>query len=333
MDRWIELLPERKPPAPARYGLTALIMLTCGLLQLGLQTQAGFTGLFLLMPGVFISGLLFDRGSGLLAAAISIMLSIILVASRVEAADYVLPLTLFAITTVGVAVVAEALRNVIERLVKAERSKSTLLQELAHRTKNNLAILGAMVRLQAKGKEPAVTEALDNTFRRITVLAEMYDHLTLRADTKLVDAREYFEQLFNKIQSVLEPATPIAITTESDEYYLPSAQAVALAIIANELVTNAYKYAFRDGRAGRIHIALKVRDAIELSVTDNGIGLKEGQTPRGFGSRIVALLTQELNGSLSYRRLDHGCRVVLRVPADGAAKNAMQRRQTERSCE
>jgi two-component sensor histidine kinase len=193
--------------------------------------------------------------------------------------------------------VAEILRKVMIRLVESERSKTLLLQELAHRTKNNLAILSALVRLQARDKDPGIAEALENTSRRITVLAEVYDHLMLRDDTKVVDAREYLAQVFEKIRSVLDPAMPIAVTTESDEYYMPSTQAVPLAIIANELVTNAYKYAFSDGRPGHIHVALKVQDAIELSVSDNGIGLKNTDAPGGFGSRIIALLTQQLGGS------------------------------------
>jgi two-component sensor histidine kinase len=73
---------------------------------------------------------------------------------------------------------------------------------------------------------------------------------------------------------------------------MPSTQAVPLAIIANELVTNAYN--MRSATAARVtsNVALKVQDAIELSVTDNGTGLKDLQRPRGLVSRIIALLTQ-----------------------------------------
>lgn len=196
MDRWIELLPGQKLPALVRYGLTTLIIVTCGLMQLGLQAQSGFIGLFLFLPGVFLSGLLFDRGSGVLAALISFIISIILMGPRYDTAESLLPLTLFGATTVGVALVAEGLRSAMLKLVEAERSKAILLQELAHRTKNNLSILSAMVRLQSTGKDSAVAEALENTSRRITIMAEMYDHLMLREDTKVVDAREYLSQVF-----------------------------------------------------------------------------------------------------------------------------------------
>jgi two-component system, sensor histidine kinase PdtaS len=312
MEKLLEFIPGPRLPLPVRYGLTVVIILVCDLLQVGLQAHSRFPGFFLMLPGIFFCGLLFNRGSGFLAALLSLLFSMFAVSFNPS--DDLLPFTLFGVTAAGTAFVAEILRKVMVRLVESERSKTLLLQELAHRTKNNLAILSALVRLQAKDKDPGVAEALENTSHRITVLAEVYDHLMLRDDTKVVDAREYLAQVFEKIRSILDPAMPIAITTESDEYYMPSTQAVPLAIIANELVTNAYKYAFSDGRPGHIHVALKVQDAIELSVSDNGIGLKNAETPGGFGSRIIALLTQQLGGSLHYERLEAGCRVVLRIP-------------------
>ena len=62
-------------PVAARYGFTILIIGVRALMQVGLQAATGFIGLFLLLPGVFISGLLFDRASGFLAAIISIVIS------------------------------------------------------------------------------------------------------------------------------------------------------------------------------------------------------------------------------------------------------------------
>ncbi|WP_157348696.1 sensor histidine kinase [Bradyrhizobium pachyrhizi] len=91
-------------------------------------------------------------------------------------------------------------------------------------------------------------------------------------------------------------------------------QALAIGLIANELVTNALKYAFPDGRSGQVVISLKLSDKIELNVRDNGIGATGHEEPKGLGSRIVALLTQQLDGTLSYERIDPGMRVLLRAP-------------------
>lgn len=73
MDKLYPLLFEHRLPMPARYLIAASIMFVCAALQAALQAQAGFTGFFLLLTGVFLSGLLFDRGSGLFAACIALV--------------------------------------------------------------------------------------------------------------------------------------------------------------------------------------------------------------------------------------------------------------------
>jgi two-component sensor histidine kinase len=312
---WL-LAMKRTPPVsvPARYALTAIVMLVCGVLQFGLRAQSGFVGLFILLPGIFLAGFLFDRGSGLFAAAIGILFAALTVASDGSAAEYLAPVVLFAVTALGAAIASEALRGQMRAVVQSERAKAVLLQELAHRTRNNLAILSAMIRLQAKSDEPAVAERLEGTSQRIQILAEVYDHLTLRADAKLVDLRDYLTKVSEKLSAALTGPAPVALTVDVEEIYVPSEQAVPIAIITNELVTNAFKYAFPDGRAGHIHITFRSGNAMELAVADNGIGFDGASGRSGLGSRIIHLLTQQLGGTLLYEQLDPGCRATLRAP-------------------
>jgi two-component sensor histidine kinase len=95
--------------------------------------------------------------------------------------------------------------------------------------------------------------------------------------------------------------------------YLPNHQALAIGIVTNELVTNALKYAFPGDSAGHVGISLSTSDGIELSVCDNGVGFRGETAPGGLGSRIVLLLAQQLDGSLTYERLQPGLRVALRT--------------------
>jgi two-component system, sensor histidine kinase PdtaS len=316
MERLVAMLPGQSMPIPLRYGMTTLIVLVCAALQFGLQLQSGFTGTFLLLPGVFLAGFLFDRGTAYFAAVLATVITIFLLAPERPPEQYLLPVTLFAITAVGTAFVSEMLRTEMRKVLHSEGAKTVLLSELAHRTKNNLTILSALVRLQGKDADPAAAAALDATSRRILVLAEVYDHLTLRDDAKLVNVRDYLADVGEKLLTALHGHAPIALTVDADEAYVPSNRAVPLAIIANELITNAFKYAFPEGRAGHISVVFRVREQqLELVVEDNGVGLKEGQTPRGIGSRITSLLTQQLGGALFYERLEPGCRVVLRAPS------------------
>jgi two-component system, sensor histidine kinase PdtaS len=313
MEKLYPLLFDHRLPMPIRYLITASIMLVCSALQAGLQVQAGFTGFFLLLPGVFLSGLLFDRGSGLLAAAMAVGVTVYLSYAGRYGMEFLLPCALFSITAVGVAVVAEVMRGETKRVLQAEQAKTLLLEEMAHRTKNNLAILSAMVRLQARSGEPACAEAMESTARRIQVMAEVYDHLSPKEGSRLVDMRRFLSEIVEKVFQSLS-AGPVAFQVICDDCYLSNQEALAIGIITNELVTNALKYAFPDGRSGQVVVELKSREVIELSVRDNGIGVTASGQPEGLGSRILSLLAQQLEGTLLFERLDPGVRVVLRAP-------------------
>jgi hypothetical protein len=66
MERLLYFLPAHSQPAYIRFGMSALIMAFFILVQMGLQSQSGFGGLFFLLPGIFLCGILFDRGSSFL---------------------------------------------------------------------------------------------------------------------------------------------------------------------------------------------------------------------------------------------------------------------------
>ena len=148
---------------------------------------------------------------------------------------------------------------------------------------------------------------------RIQIMAQVYDHLTIRADRKVVDARQYLTDICHYLTASISGTSPVAIKADADELYIHSEQAVPIAIIVNELVTNSLKYAFPEGRAGLIQVTLRADDDVVLSVTDNGVGIR-GERPVSVGSRILSLLTQQLGGTITRENLASGCRVALRMP-------------------
>jgi two-component sensor histidine kinase len=300
---------------PARYGLTVLIMLVGIALQYGLHADARLAGVFLLLPGIFVAGLLFDRGSAFLAAVIAVAAAALTVGLELSGSESLSLLTLFALTSVIVAMVSEAVRSEVRKVIESDRAKSILLDELAHRTKNNLAILSAMVLLQARRSDAAVSAALKNTAGRIQVLTDFYDHLTWQEDAKQINIREYLNKVCEKINLTLGGSRPIALTIESDEVYVASQQAIPLAIIVNELATNAFKYAFPEPTAGHVSVVFRAGPTMELIVADNGVGLgNHAKEKGGLGSQIVKLLTQQLGGTLHYEDNAPGTRVSVRFP-------------------
>ncbi|MGY4259065.1 two-component sensor histidine kinase [Bradyrhizobium sp. USDA 4516] len=313
MNRLYPLVLEHRLPSPVRYGISACIMVVCAVLQTALQTQTGAPGYFLLLPGVFLSGLIFDRGSGIFAAFIAIGVGAYLSYAGGFGIDFLATNALFAITAAGTAIVAEFPRAELRRVMQADKTKTLLLQEMAHRTKNNLAILGGIIRLEARHGGPEVAAALEATARRVQVMAEVYDHLALKEDSRSVNMRYFLNDVVEKVFQSLAPSGPVAFQVVCEDILLPNNHALAIGMITNELVTNSLKYAFPGDRPGNVVVSLSKGDGIELSASDNGIGLREGAEPGGLGSRIVHLLTQQLEGEITYERLDPGLRVQVRA--------------------
>ena len=290
-----------------------MVMAICIAVQISLYTQTGFVGLFFLLPGIFLTGIMFDRGSSLYATALGSVFAYLSLRPTVPFPDYVLPTLLFAVTAAVIGLVAEALRTEMEKVVRAEKAKTVLLMELAHRTKNNLAMLSAIMRLQAKHPGVNASEALTEMGERVQVMAQVYDHLTIRADRKVVNARTYLTEICLHLTASISGTSPIAIKADADELFIHSEQAVPIAIVVNELVTNSLKYAFPEGHAGLIQVTLRASEEVVLSVTDNGVGMSAG-APEGVGARIVSLLVQQLGGTVTRENLGSGCRVTLRMP-------------------
>ena len=314
MNKLYPILLEHHLPVLVRHSIALAIMLVCAVLQMAMQMLTGYPGYFLLLPGVFLSGLIFNRGSGMLAALVAVAVGAYLSYGTNPGLVFLPANGLFAVTAAGTAVVAEFLRAEMRRVMQADKAKALLLQEMAHRTKNNLAVLSSMIRLQARNGEPSVAEELEATARRIHVISEVYDHLSLKQDLRFVNMRHFLGDVIEKIFQSLAPSGPIAFQVRSEDIELPNHQALAIGIITNELVTNSLKYAFPDNRPGQVSVELSAAREIELVVSDNGIGHDGEGNPSGLGSRIVMLLTQQLGGTLAYEQRRPGLSARLRAP-------------------
>jgi two-component system, sensor histidine kinase PdtaS len=312
MERLLYFLPEKQQTMATRYGVSALLMACSLVVFAAMEAQSGFIGLYILLPAIFLAGLMFDRGSAFFATLLAVA-GVLWVLRLQLSSALTLPLLFFTLIGIAFAAFAELLRKEMEKVVASERSKTLLLQEVAHRTKNNLAMLSAMVRLQSRTLGQEASDALEMTSQRIQTMAEVYDHLMLRDQTKIVDLKEYIGDIVRRLMA-LSGDKPVAVRCELDEAYAHSEVAVPIAIIINELVTNSIKYGFPDERPGQILIKLHTNHELVISVSDNGVGMPgHEQARKGFGSKVVALLVQQLNGQLVYEDAQPGCRVVLRM--------------------
>lgn len=321
MENLLHLLPKRPQTLAIRYGVTAAIVLIFFALRVALDERSGYYGFYLMFPAIFLASVLFDRGSGFFATALSVLLLALLVPPRgslwIEG-PHVLPTGLFAIICLGLVTISEALRGALERAVAAEQAKDLLLHELAHRSKNNMALAASVLGLQANAQsDPKIRAALQSAMARIAVIAQAHDHLQQTAHEGVIDMKHYLQELCRKLGDSLRGVRPVAIRVDVDPVLLAPEKAVPIGLIANELVTNAFKYAFPDQRAGSVTVSFRGKDrgVFELRVADNGVGCPE-TAPPGLGGRIVDLLVQQLSGTLTRVNTDPGCTVLVTLPAD-----------------
>jgi two-component sensor histidine kinase len=315
MEKLLLLLPERPPPILVRYGATTLMIALLAVLQAGVQAISGFVGFFLLLPGIFLAGLVFDRGSSIYATLLSAAIGLWFIHPTLDTLNNALiAVFLFVLTGVALGAIGEALRVALEKVVKQEKAKDLLLAEIGHRIKNNLMAMTSLLRLQARGAESAEAKiALHAAADRIQVMADVHDFLRDSSPGSSVDMSRYLAELCHKLGDTLRGVRPIAMQVHADRIELPTEKAVPIAIITNELVTNSFKYAFPDNRSGTVTVTLHRNDHIELTVADNGVGCGP-DAPEKLGSRLMQLMTQQLGGTLTRTLAKPGCTVVLRIP-------------------
>jgi two-component sensor histidine kinase len=300
-----------------RYGVTTAIVSGFFLLRIEMGERAGTYGFFVFIPAIFLSSLLFDRGSGLLATALSILGLVYLIepsGSFWVARQHIIALVFFALECVGIAILCEALRKALERATKTEREKDLMFQELAHRTKNNLQMIASVLALQARAqKEPALKAAFDAAVARVQVITNAHDRLQPGGLQGEVNLRDYVGDLCRNLGDSLRDLRPVAVRVEVEPLMVGTDKAVPLGLIVNELVTNTFKYAFPDGSEGAVDVTLRriKEDEVELVVRDNGVGCTS--LHEGLGSRLVRLLVQQLGGSITREVAKPGCLVTARL--------------------
>ncbi|MGB0523331.1 MAG: tetratricopeptide repeat-containing sensor histidine kinase [Flammeovirgaceae bacterium] len=184
-----------------------------------------------------------------------------------------------------------------------------LLKEIHHRVKNNLQIISSLLNLQTKSTEDeAALAAMTDGQNRVKAMALIHQGLYQNEDMATIKFREYAEQLFHQLSSIYANGNDVSCQVDAPDIELDIDTAVPLGLILNELVTNAFKYAFTDIEQGKIELALAQDDhSFELTVRDNGKGLPENfnwKKSKSIGLRLVRRLSKQLYGSFSYEFQD-----------------------------
>ena len=216
---------------------------------------------------------------------------------------------------------AVELRRAMNAMEAAFKEKELLIREMNHRIKNNLSLVAAMLSLQARrSTESEVREQLGNAATRVNNFALVHDRLQLfTSSVAKVDAASHFEELCGMLRSLL-PGGVVLIPKCSG--WILGDCVESLTLIANELVTNAAKYAFAGRDKGEIVLGYRQDGAgWRLWVHDNGHGMPpepESGSAKSFGKQLVATLVSRVNAEIAYAsdrgtKVDVSCGVLNKV--------------------
>lgn len=200
--------------------------------------------------------------------------------------------------------------------------KELLLREIHHRVKNNLSTVISLLSMRSEQQDHSTcVNVVDEAKNRVETMLMVYQLLHDGHSSRLVNLREYLDGLLEKIASVCAPDNLVAVERDVCNLQLDSATAVNLGILMNELVTNAYKYAFEPGTSGTIRVAARELEnrRLALMVEDNGRGFPEGFNPAqsdGFGLAVVEGLCSQMNGSYEIIPLEPGARFAVELELD-----------------
>lgn len=208
-----------------------------------------------------------------------------------------------------------------DRIAGLLHEKDVLLRELQHRIKNDLQVIVSMIDLQSRrSSSDEVRDELAAVSGRIDSLRLVHEHLYRSETLDRIDLGEYLRTLaVDRFRMHgLDPEGPIRLVAEVKALPVDRDLAMPLGLIANEFITNSFKYAFV-GRAGVLRLTLKRLNEREARVTladEGGPPAEPTAASAGTGLRLIELLAQQIGAEATWSR-ESGTRLELTFPVQG----------------
>ncbi|PWN08172.1 sensor histidine kinase [Rhodohalobacter mucosus] len=184
--------------------------------------------------------------------------------------------------------------------------KETLLAEIHHRVKNNLAAVTGMLQLQLFQEEnEQLSEKLIDSMMRIKSIANIHEQLYQSKSFSRIDLGRSLEQLITTVIETMQTGTEITLQCESDDVEISVNEAIPCSLVVNEIVTNIIKHAFTKKPDGIINlrVASKSPGTCRIEITDNGVGLPDGfpeKADKKLGMELISTLTRQLEADYGY---------------------------------
>jgi len=188
-----------------------------------------------------------------------------------------------------------------EKIARSLEEKEVLFREIHHRVKNNMQIVSSLLNIQSQNiEDKKYKDLFIDSQNRILSMSFIHEKLYQSENFAQINFKEYINEIVSNIFSSYSQNTNIKIDIDVDDIQINMDYAVPCGLIINELVTNSFKYAFPDGRQGKIQISAKSNDnnMIQLSISDDGIGIPKDLDIRNTKSLGLDLVTSIAEGQL-----------------------------------
>lgn len=194
-------------------------------------------------------------------------------------------------------------------------AKTMLLHEVDHRVKNNLTMIGSLLRLQARTiDDPAISEKLDSMLERVDALAVVHRQLYQSNDIATFDIGSFAENLSRDVIAS-SGRTDVTLDLQARSLLIDAANASALGLILNEILTNAIKHAFADGRAGKLSLFVGDEDGQGvIRICDDGPGLSSARRTKSIGTSLIARLARQAQADATWSDNAPGTCVTITFP-------------------
>lgn len=197
-------------------------------------------------------------------------------------------------------------------------TKTLLLHEVDHRVKNNIQLIVSLLMLQSRrATDPSVRDMLRSMLARVEALGAVHKRLYETGNLSHFDVGAFARDLIADLVGATG-RSDIAIEVDVEPIEVPAGKASPIALMINELVTNALKHAFVNDRPGRISLAVKrLNGNFWIKVEDDGVGISGEPLGKGsFGRQLIDLLGRQLHASVNFVPANPGTRIEVAMPID-----------------
>ncbi len=191
------------------------------------------------------------------------------------------------------------------------REKETLLAEIHHRVKNNLAAVTGMLQLQLfQEEDEELSKKLIDSMMRIKSIANIHEQLYQSKSFSKIDLGKSLEPLASAVIETMKTDTEIDLKFDLIPVELSVSEAIPCSLIVNEVITNIVKHAFTRKKKGEIFIQLSSvgEDRIELKILDDGNGLPKNfpiEADKKLGMELIITLSEQIKADYEYSQDGH----------------------------